>query len=156
MACSANLFPQIGTLRDPQQRLLRPGYSGFGVTPSHIVCKILAEGINGGSDRYRLLSSIPHATIHGRDGLRLLLVTAGKIDASNRRFLERPELTRRTLCTLLNLNTRYLTCSRSAASACSARRRPRGDPQVAGAMIYGEPQDAFTCGLFSSTEGALP
>jgi uncharacterized cupin superfamily protein len=28
-----------------------------------------------------------------------------------------------------------------------------GDPQVAGAMVYGEPQDAFTCGLFSSTEG---
>ncbi len=55
------------------------GYSGFGVTPSHIVCKILAEGIDGGSDRYRLLSSIPHATIHGRDSLRLLLVTAGKL-----------------------------------------------------------------------------
>jgi gamma-glutamylputrescine oxidase len=47
--------------------------------PSHIVCKILAEGINGGSDRYRLMSSIPHATIHGRDSLRLLLVTAGKL-----------------------------------------------------------------------------
>ncbi|MBL2939497.1 FAD-dependent oxidoreductase, partial [Klebsiella pneumoniae] len=46
---------------------------------SHIVCKILAEGIDGGSDRYRLLSSIPHATIHGRDSLRLLLVTAGKL-----------------------------------------------------------------------------
>ena len=30
-----------------------------------------------------------------------------------------------------------------------------GDPQVAGAMIYGEPQDAFTCGLFSSTEGEV-
>ncbi|HBT2538958.1 TPA: DUF861 domain-containing protein, partial [Klebsiella aerogenes] len=29
------------------------------------------------------------------------------------------------------------------------------DPQVAGAMIYGEPQDAFTCGLFSSTEGSF-
>lgn len=43
------------------------------------MCKILAEGIDGGSDRYRLLSSIPHATIHGRDSLRLLLVTAGKL-----------------------------------------------------------------------------
>ncbi len=80
MACSANLFPQIGTLRDHNNVFLRPrGYSGFGVTPSHIVCKILAEGIDGGSDRYRLLSSIPHATIHGRDSLRLLLVTAGKL-----------------------------------------------------------------------------
>ncbi|EAW5960953.1 hypothetical protein CPY09_12025 [Salmonella enterica subsp. enterica serovar Typhimurium] len=55
------------------------GYSGFGVTPSHIVCKILAEGINGGSERYRLMSSIPHATIYGRDSLRLLLVSAGKL-----------------------------------------------------------------------------
>ena len=58
MACSANLFPQIGTLRD-HNNVFTSGYSGFGVTPSHIVCKILAEGINGGSDRYRLLSSIP-------------------------------------------------------------------------------------------------
>ena len=79
MACSANLFPQIGTLRDHNNVFYVQGYSGFGVTPSHIVCKILAEGINGGSDRYRLLSSIPHATIHGRDSLRLLLVTAGKL-----------------------------------------------------------------------------
>ena len=30
-----------------------------------------------------------------------------------------------------------------------------GDPQVAGAMVYGEPQDAFTCGLFSSTQGSF-
>ncbi|TGB89998.1 FAD-dependent oxidoreductase, partial [Salmonella enterica subsp. enterica serovar Enteritidis] len=41
--------------------------------------KILAEGINGGSERYRLMSSIPHATIYGRDSLRLLLVSAGKL-----------------------------------------------------------------------------
>lgn len=59
MACSANLFPQIGTLRDHNNVFYVRGYSGFGVTPSHIVCKILAEGIDGGSDRYRLLSSIP-------------------------------------------------------------------------------------------------
>ncbi|WP_165699605.1 cupin domain-containing protein [Chimaeribacter californicus] len=30
-----------------------------------------------------------------------------------------------------------------------------GDPQVSVAMIYGEPQDAFTCGLFASTRGAF-
>lgn len=52
MACSANLFPQIGTLRDRPNVFYVQGYSGFGVTPSHIVCKILAEGINGGSARY--------------------------------------------------------------------------------------------------------
>ena len=40
MACSANLFPQIGTLRDHNNVFYVQGYSGFGVTPSHIVCKI--------------------------------------------------------------------------------------------------------------------
>ncbi|WP_058910478.1 cupin domain-containing protein [Entomohabitans teleogrylli] len=30
-----------------------------------------------------------------------------------------------------------------------------GDPQVAAAMIYGAPQDAFTCGLFSATRGGF-
>ncbi|EAA7243561.1 FAD-binding oxidoreductase [Salmonella enterica] len=79
MACSANLFPQIGTLREHNNVFYVQGYSGFGVTPSHIVCKILAEGINGGSERYRLMSRIPHATIYGRDSLRLLLVSAGKL-----------------------------------------------------------------------------
>ncbi|PLR34638.1 FAD-dependent oxidoreductase [Chimaeribacter californicus] len=79
MACSANLFPQIGTLRDHRNVFYVQGYSGFGVTPSHIVCKVLAEGINGGSPRYDLMSRIPHATIHGRDRLRNMLVTAGKL-----------------------------------------------------------------------------
>ncbi len=30
-----------------------------------------------------------------------------------------------------------------------------GDPQVAVAMIYGKPEDVFTCGLFSSTRGGF-
>lgn len=30
-----------------------------------------------------------------------------------------------------------------------------GDPQVAVAMIYGKPEDVFTCGLFSSTCGGF-
>jgi gamma-glutamylputrescine oxidase len=79
MACSANLFPQIGTLSQHNNVFYVQGYSGFGVTPSHIVCKVLAEGMNGGSARYDLMSKIPHARIHGRDSLRLLLVTAGKL-----------------------------------------------------------------------------
>jgi gamma-glutamylputrescine oxidase len=54
------------------------GYSGFGVTPSLIICKILAEGILGGSDRYRLLSSIGRSSIPGKDRFRALLVTLGK------------------------------------------------------------------------------
>jgi gamma-glutamylputrescine oxidase len=79
MACSANLFPQIGTLSQHNNVFYVQGYSGFGVTPSHIICKVLAEGINGGSARYDLISKIPHARIHGRDSMRLMLVTAGKL-----------------------------------------------------------------------------
>jgi len=54
------------------------GYSGFGVTPSHIICKILAEGMQEGSKRYDLVSSVKHARIFGKDHFRPLLLTAGK------------------------------------------------------------------------------
>ncbi|ENK5165212.1 FAD-binding oxidoreductase, partial [Serratia marcescens] len=63
LCCSANLFPQIGTLPDRDNVFYVQGYSGFGVTPSHIVCKVLAEGMSEGSDRYDLMSSIPHVNI---------------------------------------------------------------------------------------------
>jgi gamma-glutamylputrescine oxidase len=63
MASTRNLFPQIGTLPGRPNAFYVQGYSGFGVTPSQIVCKILAEGILGGSDRYRLLSSIERTAI---------------------------------------------------------------------------------------------
>ena len=66
LCCSANLFPQIGTLPDRDNVFYVQGYSGFGVTPSHIVCKVLAEGMSEGSDRYDLMSSIPHVNIFGR------------------------------------------------------------------------------------------
>lgn len=78
MATTLNLFPQIGTLPDRPNAFFVQGYSGFGVTPSQIICKILAEGILGGSERYRLVSSIPRATIAGKDKHRALLVTLGK------------------------------------------------------------------------------
>lgn len=79
MACSANLFPQIGTLKQRPNAFYVQGYSGFGVTPSHIVCKVLAEGMSEGSARYDLLSSIPHATIVGKDVARAQITSAGKI-----------------------------------------------------------------------------
>lgn len=78
MACSANLFPQIGTLSARPNAFYVQGYSGFGVTPSHIVCKVLAEGMSEGSDRYDLLSQIPHARILGRDALRGGMMSAAK------------------------------------------------------------------------------
>ncbi len=79
MASTLNLFPQIGTLADRPNVFFVQGYSGFGVTPSQIICKILAEGILGGSERYRLVSSIPRASIQGKDKYRNVLVTLGKV-----------------------------------------------------------------------------
>ncbi|MEK6423574.1 MAG: FAD-binding oxidoreductase [Burkholderia gladioli] len=79
MASTLNLFPQIGTLPDRPNAFFVQGYSGFGVTPSQIICKILGEGIVGGSERYRLVSAIPRATVRGKDTYRNLLVTLGKV-----------------------------------------------------------------------------
>jgi gamma-glutamylputrescine oxidase len=78
MACSANLFPQVGSLPDHRNVFYVQGYSGFGVTPSHIVCKVLAEGMSEGSARYDLMSSIPHMNIVGKDKLRNVWLTLGK------------------------------------------------------------------------------
>ncbi|GAN80908.1 NAD(P)/FAD-dependent oxidoreductase [Acidocella aminolytica] len=79
MACSANLFPQIGTLPNHKNVFYVQGYSGFGVTPSHIVCKVLAEGMSEGSARYDLMASIPHINVAGKDKMRALWMTAGKV-----------------------------------------------------------------------------
>ncbi|AJQ97667.1 NAD(P)/FAD-dependent oxidoreductase [Gynuella sunshinyii] len=78
MACGVNLFPQIGSLDNHNNVFYVQGYAGFGVTPSQIICKVLAEGILGGSDRYQLISSISHADIVAKDQLRALLLTGGK------------------------------------------------------------------------------
>ncbi len=79
LCCSVNLFPQIGSLPKHKNVFYVQGYSGFGVTPSHIICKILAEGMSEGSDRYSLLSSIPHLDVIGKDSLRNVLLSGGKI-----------------------------------------------------------------------------
>jgi gamma-glutamylputrescine oxidase len=39
---TAKLFPQIGTLHGKPNAFFVQGYSGFGVTPSPIVCKVIA------------------------------------------------------------------------------------------------------------------
>ena len=78
MACSANLFPQIGTLPDQGNAFYVQGYSGFGVTPSHIVCKVLAEGMSEGSARYDLMARIPHVSIIGTDHARGAITSAAK------------------------------------------------------------------------------
>lgn len=78
MACSANLFPQIGTVPGQDNAFYVQGYSGFGVTPSHIVCKVLAEGMSEGSARYDLMARIPHVSIIGTDHARGAITTAAK------------------------------------------------------------------------------
>jgi gamma-glutamylputrescine oxidase len=79
MACTPNLFPQIGALPAHPNVFFAQGWSGFGVTPSHIICKILAEGMSEGSSRYDLISSVRRPTIHGKDTLRPVICTAGKV-----------------------------------------------------------------------------
>ncbi len=78
MACSANLFPQIGTVPGHDNAFYVQGYSGFGVTPSHIVCKVLAEGMSEGSARYDLMAQIPHVSILGTDHARGAITSAAK------------------------------------------------------------------------------
>lgn len=78
MACSPNLFPQLGSLPQHPNVFFVQGYSGFGVTPSHIICKVLAEGMSEGSARYDLISSVRRTQILGKDQFRPLLLTAGK------------------------------------------------------------------------------
>jgi len=78
LCCSANLFPQIGTLKNRPNVFYVQGYSGFGVTPSHIVCKVLAEGMSEGSARYDLMSAIPHVNVLGKETLRPAVMTAAK------------------------------------------------------------------------------
>ncbi|MFT4014579.1 MAG: FAD-binding oxidoreductase [Paracoccus sp. (in: a-proteobacteria)] len=78
MACSANLFPQIGTFSNRPNAFYVQGYSGFGVTPSHIVCKVLAEGMSEGSARYDLMARIPHVLILGTDHAWPAITTAAK------------------------------------------------------------------------------
>ncbi|WP_027910491.1 FAD-binding oxidoreductase [Pseudomonas sp. URMO17WK12:I4] len=78
MACSPNLFPQVGSLPQHPNVFYVQGYSGFGLTPSHIICKVLAEGMSEGSARYDLISSVRRIQVIGKDQIRPLLLTGGK------------------------------------------------------------------------------
>lgn len=79
MATTKNLFPQIGTLDGEDNVFYVQGYCGFGVTPSQIICKILAQGILGGSEHFKLLSSVSKPEISGKDSMRATLCTLGKM-----------------------------------------------------------------------------
>lgn len=79
MASTKNLFPQIGTLEAENNVFYVQGYCGFGVTPSQIICKVLAQGIMGGSEHFKLLSSISKSAIPAKDSMRATLCTLGKM-----------------------------------------------------------------------------
>jgi gamma-glutamylputrescine oxidase len=79
MECSANLFPQIGTLPGRNNAYFVQGYSGFGVTPSHVVSRVIADGMTSGSRHWDVMSAIPRTRIPGKDHWRNLICTLGKV-----------------------------------------------------------------------------
>ncbi|CAH0143453.1 Gamma-glutamylputrescine oxidoreductase [Pseudomonas sp. Bi70] len=79
MECSANLFPQIGTLPGHPNAYFVQGYSGFGVTPSHVISQVVADGITNGSKHWDVMSSIPRTRVWAKDSMRNLIFTLGKV-----------------------------------------------------------------------------
>ncbi|CAB3745501.1 Gamma-glutamylputrescine oxidoreductase [Paraburkholderia sediminicola] len=79
MECSSTLFPQIGTLPDHPNAFFVQGYSGFGVTPSHVVSRVLVDGMTSGSHEWDVMSSIPRARVIGKEHLRTAICTLGKV-----------------------------------------------------------------------------
>lgn len=79
MECTSNLFPQIGTLPGQRNAFFVQGYSGFGVTPSHVVSRVVAQGMCGGSRHWDVMSSIKPGRIVGKDSWRNMICSLGKI-----------------------------------------------------------------------------
>lgn len=79
MDCSMNLFPQVGTLEGHPNVFYVQGYSGFGVTPSQVIARVIADGMSGGSPAWKAMSSIPRQRIPGKDRFRVVLCTLGKV-----------------------------------------------------------------------------
>ena len=79
MECTSNLFPQIGTLPGRPNAYFVQGYSGFGVTPSHVVSRVVAEGMLSGSRHWDVMRSITPTRVIGKDQWRNLICTLGKL-----------------------------------------------------------------------------
>lgn len=77
MAIGANLFPQVNQLAD-QRIYYVQAYAGFGVGPSHLVAKAIAQEIVGEQGAFQVLSKIKHPYIFAAKALNPLWVTAGK------------------------------------------------------------------------------
>lgn len=79
MECTTRYFPQVGTLTEKKNVFFVQGYSGFGVTPSHVVSRVVADGMTGGGRHWDVLCSIPRTRIIGKEHFRNLIVTFGKV-----------------------------------------------------------------------------
>lgn len=79
MECTLNLFPQVGTLEGHPNVFYIQGYSGFGVTPSHVIAKVIVDGMTTGSAVWDVMRSIPRRPIFGKDQFRSLICSLGKV-----------------------------------------------------------------------------
>lgn len=79
MDCTLNLFPQVGTLKGHDNVFYVQGYSGFGVTPSQVIAKVIVDGMTGDSPAWSAMSSIPRRRIYGKDRFRALICSFGKV-----------------------------------------------------------------------------
>lgn len=78
MECSATLFPQIGNHPEHKNVFFVQGYSGFGVTPSHVISQVVADGMMEGSKYWDVISNIPKASVWGKEHFKSLLLTTAK------------------------------------------------------------------------------
>ncbi|TFW34351.1 FAD-binding oxidoreductase [Pseudomonas putida] len=79
MDCTLNLFPQVGTLEGHDNVFYVQGYSGFGVTPSQVIAKVIVDGMTGGSPAWEAMRAIPRRRIPGKDRFRALICSFGKV-----------------------------------------------------------------------------
>ena len=64
----ASILRQLGKLAE--NIFYVQAYSGHGVAPTHIMARIIAEAINGESNRFEVLSRIKHRAFPGGKYLR--------------------------------------------------------------------------------------
>ncbi|NIE75972.1 FAD-binding oxidoreductase [Pantoea sp. Ap-967] len=79
MDCTLNLFPQVGTLPEHDNVFYVQGYSGFGVTPSQVIAKVIVDGMTGGSPAWHAMRSIPRRRIPGKERFRAVICSLGKV-----------------------------------------------------------------------------
>ena len=68
MGIGINRMPQLGKLADNVYYV--QAYSGHGVAPTHIMARIIAEGIHGETTRFEMMSKIRHMAFPGGKYLR--------------------------------------------------------------------------------------